>query len=340
MDYEKAYKEALERAKAGKPLDEVFPELKESEDERIRKSIINILGNNTDAHEEGWAVYANEIAWLKKQKDKRELDFAEGRVEGVKQTCQEIKDAMSLFEPKDLTPFELTFRDYIDSAIRYCLSGEGYQQYVKEWAADLLNLEKQKEQKPVSVFTFDDILALESAMNMAKHDNDSDLYNALQNIFERVHDIYHGEVSKHAEKLSREEYVKKFKVLCDAYEIKLPNREYDIYGLCDDLSKLSMDSGKQKPTNSEKPKEWSEEEKKHLYNAIEAVKYVYDVSEGTGGFKCVEFLKSLLSRPKSSDNLKPCEYTLSLVKKVADGEMLTCMEQMAIGTLYEDLKKL
>ena len=34
------YEEALERAKAGKPLDEVFPELKESEDERIRKDLL------------------------------------------------------------------------------------------------------------------------------------------------------------------------------------------------------------------------------------------------------------------------------------------------------------
>ena len=30
------YEEALERAKKGLPIDEVFPELKESEDERIR----------------------------------------------------------------------------------------------------------------------------------------------------------------------------------------------------------------------------------------------------------------------------------------------------------------
>lgn len=50
---------------------------------------------------------------------------------------------------------------------------------------------------------------------------------------------------KPAEKLSKEDYVKKFKTLCDAYEIKLPNREYDIYHLCDDLSKLSIDSGEQ-----------------------------------------------------------------------------------------------
>ncbi len=45
--------------------------LAESEDDRIRKRIINILGNNTDAHEEGWVIYADEIAWLEKQKEQK-----------------------------------------------------------------------------------------------------------------------------------------------------------------------------------------------------------------------------------------------------------------------------
>lgn len=51
---------------------------------------------------------------------------------------------------------------------------------------------------------------------------------------------------------------------------------------------------------------------------------------------------AILKRIDEIDNKwKPSEYTLSLVKKVADGEMLTGVEQMAIGTLYyEQLKKL
>ena len=95
----------------------------ESKDERIRKALIHLINE-----QDGFLTAINGIsvkdiiAYLERQKDKRELDFSEGKVEGVKQTCQEIKDAMSLFEPKGLTPFELTFRDYIDSAIRYCLS--------------------------------------------------------------------------------------------------------------------------------------------------------------------------------------------------------------------------
>ena len=45
--------------------------------------------------------------------------------------------------------------------------------------------------------------------------------------------------------VSKDEYVKKFKALCDAYEIKLPNRTYDIYHLCDDLAELFGNANKQ-----------------------------------------------------------------------------------------------
>ena len=48
-----------------------------------------------------------------------------------------------------------------------------------------------------------------------------------------------------ADNVSKEEYVKKFKALCDAYEIKLPNRAYDIYHLCDDLAELFGNTNKQ-----------------------------------------------------------------------------------------------
>ena len=70
MDNEKKYKEALERAKqfSEKPyledskgiVEYIFPELQESEDERIRKSLIDMLKNDEKC-------YLKEIAWLKKQ---------------------------------------------------------------------------------------------------------------------------------------------------------------------------------------------------------------------------------------------------------------------------------
>ena len=79
----KAYDEALERAKAindekdvdvesGTTICEyIFPELKESEDEKIRKEIISILRNTY------WTSNRNRfnelVAWLEKQGDKDKL---------------------------------------------------------------------------------------------------------------------------------------------------------------------------------------------------------------------------------------------------------------------------
>ena len=75
MDYEEKYKEALSRAKKlyGKycinnVLESIFPELKESEDEKIRKELISFVNNDgwkftklTKEEKESW------ITWLEKQ---------------------------------------------------------------------------------------------------------------------------------------------------------------------------------------------------------------------------------------------------------------------------------
>jgi len=86
MDYEKAYKEALERARGhygvannyGKTeevqeLEHIFPELAESEDERIRKWLITQLRTNYKGLEQ-----ANQaIAWLEKQKEQQPAEWSE-----------------------------------------------------------------------------------------------------------------------------------------------------------------------------------------------------------------------------------------------------------------------
>ena len=70
----KAYDEALERAKKlySKGItEEIFSELKEDDDERIRKEIISILRNAY------WTSNKNRfnelVAWLEKQRDKDKL---------------------------------------------------------------------------------------------------------------------------------------------------------------------------------------------------------------------------------------------------------------------------
>lgn len=79
MDYEQKYKDALERAKEiyktdfkANWLENLFPELNQSEDERIRKAIIGYID-----HGQHYGISnADMIAWLEKQKkpkDKGEI---------------------------------------------------------------------------------------------------------------------------------------------------------------------------------------------------------------------------------------------------------------------------
>ena len=73
------YEEALERAKAGKPMDEVFPELKESEDERIRKALIEVA--REVAQEQFFinrgTTLKNVLAYLEKQKEQQPAEWSE-----------------------------------------------------------------------------------------------------------------------------------------------------------------------------------------------------------------------------------------------------------------------
>lgn len=70
------YEEALERARAGVPIDEVFPELKESEDERIRKNCIHFLGLQK-AHHADTSEIDECISYLEKQKEQKPAEWSE-----------------------------------------------------------------------------------------------------------------------------------------------------------------------------------------------------------------------------------------------------------------------
>lgn len=83
MNYEQKYKEALEKARqfSERPLEEdsstiveyIFPELKESDDERIRKVLIDYFNRYKEQEECGINTFYgiptdNILAWLEKQK--------------------------------------------------------------------------------------------------------------------------------------------------------------------------------------------------------------------------------------------------------------------------------
>jgi hypothetical protein len=103
MDYKEKYEEALERAKAGKPMDEVFPELKESEDERIRRKMVEHFKSKT---KETWCniPVKNIIAYLEKKKEQkptpRVLPCSEAWFEDGKE-----------FEQKEQKPAEWSEKD-------------------------------------------------------------------------------------------------------------------------------------------------------------------------------------------------------------------------------------
>ena len=89
MDYEKKYNEALERAKKlsvdgyldAIAVEDIFPELRESEDERIRKEMISFLRspfikeNLTDEKVAPW------LDWLEKQKEQKPAEWSEVELE-------------------------------------------------------------------------------------------------------------------------------------------------------------------------------------------------------------------------------------------------------------------
>lgn len=98
------YEEALERAKKGLPIDEVFPELKESEDERIRKELIDFVNHyrhNTDLTTEQaeWCKMA--IAYLEKQKEQEPIfrvgDYVRNIKTGDKVLIEQLDIATKIY---------------------------------------------------------------------------------------------------------------------------------------------------------------------------------------------------------------------------------------------------
>ena len=68
MDYKEKYEQALERAKNGESLENIFPELQESEDERIRKLLLNGMRYLSEKNLFFAEVSKDKvIAWLEKQ---------------------------------------------------------------------------------------------------------------------------------------------------------------------------------------------------------------------------------------------------------------------------------
>lgn len=162
MDYEKRYKEALERARKienGEPLDvpdgthipvAIFPELKESEDEKIRKQIISFLKEFEYDHYRS-LDFSSWIAWLEKQDFNYTFEIKEGY--WYKCVCDYMlnnSDVMFKYDRLYYCRRNWRLEGEIDELNVKDIGVNGYKSFfrpatsqeIKDW------LEKQGEQKP------------------------------------------------------------------------------------------------------------------------------------------------------------------------------------------------
>lgn len=93
------YKEALERARKGMPIDEVFPELKESGDERIRNLIYCLIRDRSDNRkllEHNGVSVDDALSYLEKQKEQKTVNLNDDITLGLDRALQIIKDAKGI----------------------------------------------------------------------------------------------------------------------------------------------------------------------------------------------------------------------------------------------------
>ena len=199
MDYEKKYKDALERAErelelcgtdkceTARLIFRFFPELAEPEDERIRKEIITHCRNTRCVTEEGAERIAKWIAWLEKQGTPAKLSEEEQNkfAKGVLTSC-----ASSFIDYLDAHKYEGKMCvsngecEDIENAFHNAMWDRLYRYYCKY-------IEKQGEQKPVI-----EMKSAEESLSI-----DSDTYNKI------VDECIYGDADKVEPKFHEGEWI-------------------------------------------------------------------------------------------------------------------------------------
>ena len=130
-------------------LKSIFPELRESEDERIRKFLIDILSHGTWRKE--WPFSPPEcISWLEKQKESLHIS----------ETCKENADSFT-DEDERIRKEIISFIEH-EEALGNIPDGWHQAKRPGEWIA---YLEKQKEQKPAEPQDYSGLNDLERAIH-------------------------------------------------------------------------------------------------------------------------------------------------------------------------------
>ena len=302
----KAYDEALEKAKAhinskgiGDTVDlcrHLFPELRESEDEKVRKFLVRLAERCSENSIDfiGDIKKADVLAWLEKQKSK---DNEEEYLDGIKKDWFErgkkevltIPELYGLEKQKEQPKEELVYR----------LNGL-MQDYIKEGKDD-----EEKEHRFKCYQLFWD--ALEDTSYFEQKEQKPAEWSANDKAF----------IKDCANILVANDYATSAERLLSMFPVK--------------------------------PAEWSKEDEDMLNSCISSIeeakenRYAYKETDGDTSYDHeIAWLKSLRSRPKSSDNWKPSEDQMNVLLNTEGMIRASGYPENAkvLASLYEQLKKL
>jgi len=137
MDYEKKYKEALERAKGIhsfssdiaeiKRMEQIFPELKESEDERIIKAQLDYWRSVGGKEWHGVPVQET-IAWLEKQGEQKSVDKLEPKFK-VGDWVVFYKHHNSIYQVERIDNYRYYLRHYLGGTLSVHFDNE----FIRLW---------------------------------------------------------------------------------------------------------------------------------------------------------------------------------------------------------------
>jgi len=143
INYEEKYKKALEQAKAGKPMNEIFPELMESEDERIRKFLIDYFEIIKSTLSDGvWKGFQIEkiLAFIKNQKEQKPVEIKVVYPDNPKR-----KEIGFYYNKKEVSWEDMSLADRMHNYPYYFHDGMDYYPFIPDAKKDEIEMnEKEK----------------------------------------------------------------------------------------------------------------------------------------------------------------------------------------------------
>jgi len=383
------YDKALEKARqlcaypTTKPfisdLQDLFPELKESEDERMSKYLIKYFEANKDELSKGFkwnGITVEEcIAWLEKQGQtftKKDVDDAylkgisaakhELEKQGEQKPANEVKlkfKVGDIIKPKDggHEPWQIIQVDMLDKKYRYKdgyvihFSQEDAYELVEQKAADMgkftpLTVERAIKVSPFMRTGFEDEPAdkVEPKFEIGDLITNGKLVGKIEAIHKRGYHAYFGD--HYADVLDIENWHKW--TIKDAKDSELQEVTYFIpKGF-----HAEIDDDKVVIKEGEKPTAWSEEDKDFMYDTLSNLTEMKDrYGEGYGNVgKCIDWLKSLKDRvgceanctttwEPSDEQLDALQYVYRNCKPLLS-DNLGWDSLRTLELMYQDLKKL